>query len=64
VIGVALVVLAALLVATVLTWALGPAAEERRPPVIRPEVQARIDATLPRSQEQERWLANREDLRQ
>ncbi len=60
-IGVVLVVLVALLIATVLTWALGPVAAERRPR-IRPDVMERIDATLPRSQEQERWITNRKDL--
>jgi len=60
--GVVLVVLVALLIAMVLTWALGPAVGERRP-VIRPDVMERIDATLPRSQAQERWLANREEMR-
>ncbi len=61
-IGVVLVVVMALLIATVLTWALGPAAEERRP-VIPSDVQARIDATLPRSQEAERWLENQKEMR-
>jgi len=52
----------AALVAWGLTRLLGKAAEERRPS-IRPDVMARIDATLPRSQEQERWLKNREEMR-
>jgi len=33
-------------------------------PHVPDDVQARIDAVLPRSQEEERWLETREDLKQ
>jgi len=60
-IALAVVVVCALLLAVILTVALGAASEER--PAIPPDVMARIDATLPRDQETERWLANRAEMR-
>lgn len=43
---------------------LTPAAGDRHHPRVPADVMQRIDFTLPRSQATERWLTNREDMKQ